>query len=230
MDAGTTTASLSGLKANTPYVYKAYSAAGCADADELTNASTHASFSTLDLTVTAIESTTATLNIVNHTAAWWYKADTGPDASTCEAIAAGTTSDNLTGLTTGTSYTYKAYLDADNDGDCDAADEIASVTFSAGKYVSNLTQTQDGTYNDDIVANSFRTGGSTTDRFRVASVVMEYGGNATNSRVNIYAGSLEPASRLGTDLTQVGSATTGEGHLQRERHRPEGRHHILGGR
>ena len=80
----------------------------------------------LTLSATSLTSITATLTIVNHTAAWWYKRTSPTGDATCHSVAADTATDSLTGLTSGTSYTYKAY---DKSG-CASADEIASVTFT----------------------------------------------------------------------------------------------------
>ena len=78
------------------------------------------------LTATSLTATTATLAIGNHNAAWWYKRTSPTGDATCHSVAAGTASDALSGLTSGTFYTYKAY---DKSG-CASADEIASVTFT----------------------------------------------------------------------------------------------------
>ena len=61
------------------------------------------------LAASAVEDDTATLTIANHTTAWRYKY-TKPTGGSCSAqIPAGTTTVSLTGLSTGTSYTFKAY-------------------------------------------------------------------------------------------------------------------------
>ena len=78
------------------------------------------------LTATSLTATTATLAIGNHNAAWWYKRTSPTGDATCHSVASGTASDALSGLTSGTSYTYKAY---DKTG-CASADKIASVTFT----------------------------------------------------------------------------------------------------
>ena len=62
------------------------------------------------LSTTNISTTTATLSISNHNAEWYYKANKGPD-SACQSVAAGTSSDNLMGLTATTTYIYTAYSD-----------------------------------------------------------------------------------------------------------------------
>ena len=56
--------------------------------------------------------TTATLRIANHGDAWYYKATSGPHTSRQGPVAAGTSSQALTGLTAGSSYTYSAYSDS----------------------------------------------------------------------------------------------------------------------
>ena len=83
--------------------------------------------------------TGATLNIAGHTAAWWYDADSGPD-TTCQSVAANTSSENLTGLTDGNTYTYTAYSKTG----CNAVDELDSVTFSMSDVsVGNLDEQAD---------------------------------------------------------------------------------------
>ena len=56
--------------------------------------------------------TTATLTIANHHDAWWYKATSGPHTSCQGPVAAGTSSQALSGLTAGSTYTYSAYSDS----------------------------------------------------------------------------------------------------------------------
>ena len=83
------------------------------------------------LTASGVTGTTATLAINHHSAAWWYKANTGPDA-TCQSVSAGTSSDSLTGLTAGTVYVYTAY----SKSGCNDADLIATTTFGTTQLVS----------------------------------------------------------------------------------------------
>ena len=78
------------------------------------------------LTSSSVTSTTATLTIGGHTGAWWYERTAPSGDTTCHSVAAGTTTANLSSLTAGTSYTYKAY---DKSG-CNSADEIATATFT----------------------------------------------------------------------------------------------------
>ena len=88
------------------------------------------------MAASAITRTTAKLTIGNWTAAWWYKGT--QSGATCESVAANTATADLTGLTQGTSYTYKAYVASG----CNAADELVSTTFNAkapGVEVSRTT-------------------------------------------------------------------------------------------
>ena len=92
------------------------------------------------LSVTSVTVNSATLNIADHSGAWWYKRTAGtPASTTCHSVASGTTSDSITGLTAGNSYTYKAY---DASG-CASANEIATLTFSTtpGIILTPTTQT-----------------------------------------------------------------------------------------
>ena len=115
-----TTHSLSGLTASTSHTFTAYSDSSCANAMATTTFTTTAS-----LTVSNIKATSATLNLAGHSGQWWYDADTGPDSACQGPIAAGTSSDNLTGLTEHQQYTYTAYDAAG----CNNSDILASITF-----------------------------------------------------------------------------------------------------
>ena len=77
------------------------------------------------LTVSNVGGTTATLNLPGYSGNWWYQADTGPDSSSCQGPVSAPTK-ALTALTYTTTYTYKAYDQAN----CNSADEIATVTFT----------------------------------------------------------------------------------------------------
>ena len=112
--------SLSGLTASTSHTFTAYSDASCANAMATTTFTTTAS-----LTVSNIKATSATLNLAGHSQQWWYDADTGPDSACQGPVAAGTSSDNLTGLTQHQQYTYTAYDAAG----CNNSDILASITF-----------------------------------------------------------------------------------------------------
>ena len=60
------------------------------------------------LAASDIEDATATLTITGHADGWWYMGN----AHACTAVAAGTTSVSISGLTTVTDYEYAAYSDS----------------------------------------------------------------------------------------------------------------------
>ena len=87
-----------------------YSDSTCTSANELTSTTTDADFRTLSgptLRADLVTGTGARLTIRNHTGAWWYKG--AQSGATCTSVTSGTTRVTLTGLSTGRSYTYKAY-------------------------------------------------------------------------------------------------------------------------
>ena len=114
---------LTALAISSTYAYKAYGKSGCADADEISSES----FTTpAGLAAGSITRTGATLTIADHTAQWWYKANSGPH-STCQGpVAANTATEDLTGLAVGTSYTYSAYSATG----CAAAAKIGEASFT----------------------------------------------------------------------------------------------------
>ena len=63
------------------------------------------------LTPSKIKATTVTLTIGGHTGNWYYKANTGPHTS-CSTAVTGSSSVDLTGLSSNTTYTYTAYSDS----------------------------------------------------------------------------------------------------------------------
>ena len=85
------------------------------------------------LAATNIKETTATLTITGHTAAWWYKRHAPSGDNTCHSVAANDSNDDLSGLTGGTSYTYKAYS---NSG---CTTEITSASTDAKFSTVGLT-------------------------------------------------------------------------------------------
>ena len=72
-----------------------------------------------------VEDDTATLSIVGHTGTWYYKKTAPTPAGTCTEVSSGTMTATLTGLSEGTSYTYKAYSDSG------CATELTSATTDA---------------------------------------------------------------------------------------------------
>ena len=131
--ASTDTASLTGLTASTRYIYKAYSATGCADTDLLATAG---AFTTDDpsLSVSNVTATTATLTLVGHTGNWYYKAAPTID---CSGPVTGATL-AITSITPSTDYTASAYSDSS------CANLLATKQFSTldtGLAASNITAT-----------------------------------------------------------------------------------------
>ena len=154
---GRSTVALSGLTSGTPYNVTAYSKSGCASDDLVTRAF----FTTTAVTLAAsnFADTTATLTIAGHTGNWYYKANAAPD-NTCKGPVS-TASKNLTGLTSGTSYVYKAY----SDSGCTTANLLATASsFSVGaSHVTNLQSVKTGQSNIGIEqkqAVAFTTGAS----------------------------------------------------------------------
>ena len=165
-----TTANLSSLTVGQAYTYKAYSKSGCASGDELASVT----FSAINLTASAVAGgTTATFTIAGYTGNWWVKRSAPTPEGSCSRTIRGATH-NLSGLTTGRTYTYKAY---DTSG-CASADEIASVTFRiAYLSVSNLGVSQGGGFVNIVTspaATAFTTG-SATGGYALQSVTLYVG-------------------------------------------------------
>ena len=90
------------------------------------------SLSTSNVTVTG-----ATLTISDWNEDWYYKANTAPH-TTCQGPVSGA-SKTLSGLTSGTDYTYTAY----SDSTCTTANELATAAqFTTLSSVSNLDSTK----------------------------------------------------------------------------------------
>ena len=89
------------------------------------------------LSASNVTTTGATLTISDWNKDWYYKATSGPH-TTCQGPVSGT-STTLSGLTTGSTYTYTAY----SDSACTTANELAAASpFSTNSSVSNLTSTK----------------------------------------------------------------------------------------
>ena len=80
------------------------------------------------LSASGVTEDAAALTIVKYTGgAWWHKRTAPSGDTTCHAVAEGTATASLNGLTSHASHTYRAY---DRPG-CASADEIDAVTFVA---------------------------------------------------------------------------------------------------
>ena len=123
----TTTHTVTGLTNGTAYQFKVRAVNAFGEGAEsppsapVTPAEPPADRVRLTVPQDGITETTATLIIENHAGAWWYANQL--DAA-CAAVATGTTTVDLTGLTPGTEYVYTAY------GDAACSDALASATFT----------------------------------------------------------------------------------------------------
>ena len=135
-----TTASLTTLTAGTSYTYKAYSDSSCntqitaAVADFTTPAS---------LTAGTPTATTNTLTIAGHTGDWYYKytAPATPAGTCSSAVTAGTSSVNLTNLSEGTTYTFKAYSDSECTTELATAADFTTLASLTASNVRAATAT-----------------------------------------------------------------------------------------
>ena len=88
------------------------------------------------LEVRNITANSATLAISNYATAWWYQGD--QQGAACTAVAKGTNTASLTGLTPVTSYTYTAY----GASDC-ASQTLAAVNFTTTEETDDFDETGD---------------------------------------------------------------------------------------
>ena len=128
------------------------------------------------LTASNVASTTATLTIANWTGQWWYQADAAPHTACQGPVAAGTSTKDLTGLTSGGTYTYSAY----SASGCAEANQLASAApFTTGVVsVSNLDETANDTGVGITSAFTEATGfttGNHGDGYRLRSVTIKSG-------------------------------------------------------
>ena len=181
-----TTANLSSLTVGQAYTYKAYHTSGCASGDELASVT----FDAISLTASSVtDGTTATFTIAGYTGNWWVKQTTPTPEGSCSRTIRSATH-NLSGLTTGRTYTYKAY---DTSG-CASADEIASVTFRIPyPSVSNLGEASSlyGAIAYTASATAFTTG-SATGGYALKSVTVDMG-NPRHQNANYAPAILELA-------------------------------------
>ena len=99
-------------------------------------ASVAVNVTTGDLSVSEVGASTARLSLSRHTGGWYYKYTVPTGGSCSAAVSSGTTTVNLTGLSSGTSYTYKAY----GDSSCTSSNEIGGDSFlTKPEQVSGVT-------------------------------------------------------------------------------------------
>ena len=117
-----TTLSLTNLTSGTTYNITAWSNDQCGPTTQHL-ADVKFTAGTVALTATNIKATTASLNIVGHTTKWWYTVT--PNIATCQAVAASTTTVDLTGLTPSSVYQAAAY----SASPCSNSNLLASQSF-----------------------------------------------------------------------------------------------------
>ena len=172
-----------------------------------------------------IEDTTATLTVTDHTGGWWYKGR----AHSCTAVAAGTTSVSISGLTAVTTYEYGAY----SDSDCQT--KLAKVKFKTlapegvtpAVRVSDAEVSEDGTWMQFWVSLSEPTRAEVTvdvrtsdgtaaggSDFEAASRTLTFAPNSTEAElmpVLVHDDRLpEPDETFTVTLTNPTNATLGD--------------------
>ena len=130
---------------------------------------TKVSWAAPTLTASSVEATSATLTIADHSGNWYYK-HTTPSGGQCSSAVTGT-STSVT-LTSGTSYTFKAY----SDSNCTSANELDSTTLltKPGK-VAGVSATAGNT---SLAVSWTATTGATSYKIQWKSGTQEY--DATN--------------------------------------------------
>ncbi len=149
---------VSGLTDGTDYQFKVRAVNATGNGAE-SDASTAVQPKAVTLTAGSVEATTATLTISNHAGSWHYKANAAPDASCSSGAVTGTTED-LTGLSSNTSYTYRAY------GDSSCSTEVAAASAFLTKPGKPTTPTAAvGAGTGKLTITSSVTGGGTLTRW-----------------------------------------------------------------
>ncbi len=144
MPAGTYTANLDGLSAETRYAFTAWAGTSCAGAElGRTSFTTPAPGEEPDdepaavsLAASALSATSARLRLANHSGAWWYRLDGagGADAADSSACAAaGGAEARVSGLAPGASHGFTAYSAAD----CAADSLLASASARTPALAEN---------------------------------------------------------------------------------------------
>ena len=117
---------VSGLEPGQQYRFKAYSDRYCDT--ELVASPTELTTAAVSLSADNVNGTGARLNLGGWSATdpnWHYRADQGPDASSCSSGVSGDSA-NLTGLSANTTYTYDVY----SDSSCHYSKRIGGVKFT----------------------------------------------------------------------------------------------------
>ena len=156
----------------------------------------------------SLTATSTTLTIGDYTGDWYYEANAAPHA-TCQGPVSGT-SQAISGLTSGASYTYKAYADSA----CSVLLATApAFTAPVTNSVSNLGKTAASTYPALGAVNYAQefTTGNNTGGYTLSSVQVDFDlvSKASAITVAIYEkqSNGNPAATARTTLT--GTAATG---------------------
>ena len=228
---GNTPANLADLTASTTYYIIAWTASfsNC-DGPPVSGVIATGSFTTLArpvLGASAVTHNSATLTIVNHGGDWHYKYTTPKTpAGTCSTVvSAGTDTASLASLTSGTSYTYKAYSDSQCNTELTSAStdaefltkpgQVTGVTVTAGNARLDVSWTAaSGTVTGykvqwkksnesyDSTRQNTVTGGAGSTILGVAN------GTAYTVRVTAYNGTGDGTASSEVSGTPVGGAVT----------------------
>ncbi len=148
MPAGTYTATLDGLSAETRYAYTAWAGSACAGAELGRTAFTTRAPgeepddepAAVSLAASALSATSARLRLANHAGAWWYRLDGADGAASSDAscAAAGGAEARVSGLAPGASYGFTAYSAADCGADSLLASAAARTPALARNTLAGL--------------------------------------------------------------------------------------------
>ena len=178
---------VSGLTHNTEYVFKAYSNSSCTT--EI--ASKRAVTQTPTLAAANLSLTGATLTISNWNAGtdgnWYYQANAGPD-TTCSSPQT-TNSAAITGLSSNTSYTYRAY----NAPGCAGSNLLATAAaFTTSNYGARDTSKEFNLHADNKDATGIWSNGTTIwvadwHLDKVYAYALATGARDTSKEFNLHA-------------------------------------------
>ena len=143
---------ISGLEPGSQYAFGAYANAQCSQAlaagaqgAAFNTAQAQSQSSSVRLTAHSIASTSLTLNIHGHTAAWHYQAtpylnrEALVETVACVSVAANTSVVKVSSLMAGTDYTIKAYSDSACTAANELTDDLADLDFSTPGVVLNAS-------------------------------------------------------------------------------------------
>ena len=149
--------------------------------------------SSVTLTSTNVEASTATLRIANHTGDWFHK-HTTPSEGTCSTVvSAGTSTVDLVNLDSNTDYTWKAY----SDGGCSA--ELASGEFLTKPGKPGKPNVTPGVANGELTLSASVTGNGSISKWQYQQ---KEGGNNFGSWLDFSDSGSSSLIHTLTDLTE----------------------------